>query len=81
MTAERPAPGTRRTRPTPAPDEARDPVEPAPVAPPRTRRSRAIPYSTRLDPETIDAIEARAHADGIPMREVVQNALTAYLKL
>lgn len=93
MTAQpdRPATLPRRTRPQPAADEARDPVQPqeptsaasvgpaVPVVRASRRRQAAVQLSVRIPEDLADQVADEAVARGIPQRQLVEDSLRAYL--
>lgn len=85
---DRPAALPARRRPQPAPDETVDPVDYAPaaqaVAAPtpvaataRTKRKReaTFPFSTRISQDVQEILDAAVEAEGITVREAVEQAI------
>ncbi|MHA7294345.1 hypothetical protein [Arthrobacter sp. HLT1-21] len=85
---DRPAALPARRRPQPAPDETVDPVDYSPaaqaVAAPaaaagttRTRRKRELtfPFSTRISQDVQELLDAAVEAEGITVREAVEQAI------
>ncbi len=63
----------------PSPEEAvRIAAAAAPSLPPaRLGRDKALPFNTRLGASTSAAVEARARAEGAPVKQVICHALAA----
>lgn len=87
---DRPAALPARRRPQPAPDETVDPVDYAPapaaqsVAAPapaagtsRTKRKRELtfPFSTRISQDVQELLDAAVEAEGITVRDAVEQAI------
>lgn len=75
----------RRSRPQPAADENRDPVQPQPAVPAAPapavtrRRQAAVQLSVRIPADLADHVADEAMARGVSQRQLVEDALRAHL--